>query len=172
MADRWSDEKLAKAEKMWSDGATAAEIANTLGGTTRNAVMGMAHRRHWPARATKERKPVPPDKRRYVRKPPRPKERHYSLGFGARFQSPVPITPRPVEEPPKPPEARMVSLMDLKFDECRFPIGDPKKTGFGFCGAPKAYPYCPYHMGIAYQPVTSRSERNRLRDEARTVESA
>jgi GcrA cell cycle regulator len=44
-----------------------------------------------------------------------------------------------------------ISLEDLKRDQCRWPIGDPKNDDFGFCGAKKSGKvYCKKHNAIAY----------------------
>ena len=40
----WTDEKVQKLRELWTKGHTASEIAGLLGGTTRNAVIGKAHR--------------------------------------------------------------------------------------------------------------------------------
>ena len=40
----WTDERVSLLKKMWGEGKTAAEIAKLLGGITRNAVIGKAHR--------------------------------------------------------------------------------------------------------------------------------
>jgi GcrA cell cycle regulator len=40
----WTDERIERLKKMWSDGATASQIADELGGVSRNAVIGKAHR--------------------------------------------------------------------------------------------------------------------------------
>ena len=40
----WTDERIAKLTKMWEGGATASQIADELGGVSRNAVIGKAHR--------------------------------------------------------------------------------------------------------------------------------
>jgi GcrA cell cycle regulator len=40
----WTDERIATLKKMWEGGATASEIAAELGGVSRNAVIGKAHR--------------------------------------------------------------------------------------------------------------------------------
>jgi GcrA cell cycle regulator len=40
----WTDERIDRLKKMWSDGATASQIAEELGGVSRNAVIGKAHR--------------------------------------------------------------------------------------------------------------------------------
>ncbi|MEE4538416.1 MAG: GcrA family cell cycle regulator [Erythrobacter sp.] len=40
----WTDERIATLKKMWEGGATASQIAEELGGVSRNAVIGKAHR--------------------------------------------------------------------------------------------------------------------------------
>jgi GcrA cell cycle regulator len=40
----WTEERIERLKKMWHDGATASEIAEKLGGVSRNAVIGKAHR--------------------------------------------------------------------------------------------------------------------------------
>ncbi len=40
----WTDERIDRLKKMWAEGATASQIADELGGVSRNAVIGKAHR--------------------------------------------------------------------------------------------------------------------------------
>ena len=40
----WTEERIDRLKKMWQDGATASQIADELGGVSRNAVIGKAHR--------------------------------------------------------------------------------------------------------------------------------
>ena len=47
----WTEEKVAKLKELWSKGHTASQIAEALGDTTRNAVIGKAHRLNLEARA-------------------------------------------------------------------------------------------------------------------------
>ena len=47
----WTDEKVEKLKELWSKGHTASQIAEALGDTTRNAVIGKAHRLNLEARA-------------------------------------------------------------------------------------------------------------------------
>lgn len=58
----------------------------------------------------------------------------------------------------KVPQSRMVALTELGENDCRFPIGDPAKPGFGFCGAPKfgGYSYCEAHTLLCYVPSYER----------------
>ena len=40
----WTDERIERLKKMWTAGSTASQIAEDLGGVSRNAVIGKAHR--------------------------------------------------------------------------------------------------------------------------------
>ena len=40
----WNDEKVAKLKELWGKGNTASQIAEIIGGISRNAVIGKAHR--------------------------------------------------------------------------------------------------------------------------------
>lgn len=40
----WTDERVETLKKMWAEGQSASQIAKTLGGVTRNAVIGKVHR--------------------------------------------------------------------------------------------------------------------------------
>ncbi|MTH78938.1 GcrA family cell cycle regulator [Paracoccus aestuariivivens] len=59
--------------------------------------------------------------------------------------------------------ARKLSLMDLTERTCKWPIGDPATDKFWFCGLPSVAgkPYCEAHVGVAFQPMSSRRDRRR-----------
>ena len=40
----WTDDKIAKLKELWGKGNTASQIAEIIGGISRNAVIGKAHR--------------------------------------------------------------------------------------------------------------------------------
>jgi len=57
----WTDERIATLQKMWEGGSTASQIAEELGGVSRNAVIGKAHRlglkaRPSPVKASEKKK--------------------------------------------------------------------------------------------------------------------
>jgi len=64
----WTDERISKLTKMWEGGATASQIADELGGVSRNAVIGKAHRLGLEQRPS----PVKPGEEKEVRKPAPP----------------------------------------------------------------------------------------------------
>ena len=49
----WTSEREKKLRELWNKGHTAMQIATKLGDTTRNAVIGKAHRLKLAARAQK-----------------------------------------------------------------------------------------------------------------------
>ncbi|WP_299361030.1 GcrA family cell cycle regulator [uncultured Paracoccus sp.] len=96
------------------------------------------------------------------------------------FTSRRPIVPAGQPLPPQPsaneisPEAlasvrevekkaRKLSLMELTERTCKWPIGDPATDKFWFCGLPSqpGKPYCEAHVGVAFQPMSSRRDRRR-----------
>src|SRR6476661_9613811 len=60
----WTDERIERLKKMWHDGATASQIADELGGVSRNAVIGKAHRLGLEQRPS----PVKPGEEKEVKK--------------------------------------------------------------------------------------------------------
>ncbi len=95
----WTDERIEHLTKMWEGGATASQIAEELGGVSRNAVIGKAHRlglkaRPSPVKPNEKPEPAPVAK---VVKP-------------AAVAAPIPLPPRPApsitqapQRPPMPP---------------------------------------------------------------------
>jgi GcrA cell cycle regulator len=59
--------------------------------------------------------------------------------------------------------ARKLTLMELTERTCKWPIGDPATDDFWFCGltAQPGKPYCEAHVGVAFQPMSSRRDRRR-----------
>lgn len=59
--------------------------------------------------------------------------------------------------------AKKISLMELTERVCKWPIGDPATDDFYFCGLPvqQGKPYCDAHVGVAFQPMSSRRDRRR-----------
>ena len=59
--------------------------------------------------------------------------------------------------------AKKLNLMELTERTCKWPIGDPATEDFWFCGLPvqPGKPYCEAHVGVAFQPMSSRRDRKR-----------
>lgn len=60
-------------------------------------------------------------------------------------------------------KARRLTLMELTERTCKWPVGDPATENFWFCGLPTqaGKPYCEAHVGVAFQPMSSRRDRKR-----------
>jgi GcrA cell cycle regulator len=60
-------------------------------------------------------------------------------------------------------QARRITLMELTERTCKWPVGDPATPDFWFCGLPvqQGKPYCEAHVGVAFQPMSSRRDRKR-----------
>ena len=91
----WTDERIEKLTKMWEGGATASQIAEELGGVSRNAVIGKAHRLGLKARPS----PVKPNEKSEAApaKAPRPAPE-------AAPSEPRVAAPRPAPTPPAAPQ--------------------------------------------------------------------
>jgi GcrA cell cycle regulator len=59
--------------------------------------------------------------------------------------------------------AKRISLMELTEKTCKWPVGDPATDDFWFCGlaVKTGKPYCEAHVGVAFQPMSSRRDRRR-----------
>jgi GcrA cell cycle regulator len=60
-------------------------------------------------------------------------------------------------------KSKKISLMELTERTCKWPVGDPATDDFWFCGlaAQPGKPYCEAHVGVAFQPMSSRRDRRR-----------
>ena len=169
----WTDERVELLKKLWTDGLSASQIAAELGNVTRNAVIGKVHRLGLSGRA-KDAKPVASTAAARPRKatrapsapaplPPQPHTNNVVI-------APIalqPVTQEPsvyVEDDLAVPVSERVTIMDLRESMCRWPMGDPTKPEFRFCGARSitGLPYCTHHARIAYQPVADRKRDRRV----------
>lgn len=181
MTIAWTDERVETLKKMWLDGQSASQIASELGGVTRNAVIGKVHRLGL-ARGAKSTSsaPVRPRKPAATHGVSTSSQRHYSAPAAPRTiargntalatavarlpSAEVAVDLRPVEEVVIPMSAR-VTIMELRENTCRWPLGDPTSSEFRFCGnatgGAGCGPYCAYHSSIAYQPSHDRRREKR-----------
>ena len=60
-------------------------------------------------------------------------------------------------------KSKKIGLMDLTERTCKWPVGDPATDDFWFCGlaTQTGKPYCEAHVGVAFQPMSSRRDRRR-----------
>ena len=163
----WTDERVELLKKLWAEGLSASQIANQLGGVTRNAVIGKVHRLGLSGRATTSRVKSSRARRRPSRPRGEGQASYVTYGnvalkphYEADADPELDPLPRPVEEIYIPPEER-ASILTLTETKCRWPIGDPSDEDFYFCGreARLESPYCDHHVCVAYQPLQSRRRR-------------
>ena len=144
----WTSEKVEKLKELWSKGHTASQIAEALGDTTRNAVIGKAHRLNLEARAPSKNSNSPKSKenRQITKRPSAPMSRK------AKFQS-ILLDKNFEPENPK-------SLEELTEETCKWPIGHPNEEKFYFCGRkPESdFPYCKLHVLYAFQPKNQKED--------------
>ena len=144
---RWTAEKVDKLKELWSKGHTASQIAEMLGDTTRNAVIGKAHRLDLEARAPSKQSATPRSRdNKQIKRTAAPTSRK------AKFQS-ILLDKNFEPENPK-------SLENLTESTCKWPIGHPNEEKFYFCGRkPEGeFPYCKLHVLYAFQPKGSKEE--------------
>lgn len=156
----WSAAAISKLKSLFDKGLSTAEIGKRLG-FTKNAIVGKINRlglneakdakskkSSASARqvAATKQKPAAAVKKAAVKKPV-PKPAAKKISAKARNES-------------KKKTERIIrhsaQLMNLRSDQCRWPIGDPDSDNFRFCGE-KCFtgkPYCFDHCKIAYQFTT------------------
>jgi GcrA cell cycle regulator len=138
MAIKWDETRIATLTQMWSAGYSAGQIAKQMGDLSRSAVIGKIWRMGLERRREASRyKPV---------QVKLPKPRPEPLKFAPQ---PLPRFTEPTVTPP------LKSLLDLEPGDCRYPIGDPRESGFGFCAKPRlsGSVYCAECTDKAYRSV-------------------
>ncbi len=165
----WTDERVDLLKKLWTEGLSASQIANRLGGVTRNAVIGKVHRLGLSGRATTSRvKPVRARKR-VAKTSTKMLKNKYNSASGANMKPAFDVsgatkesTTHQYQELFIPPEERK-TILTLKENNCRWPIGDPTDEDFHFCGKTRVpgSPYCEHHACVAFQPVQSKRNKDR-----------
>ena len=96
----WTEERIERLKKMWHDGATASQIADELGGVSRNAVIGKAHRLGLEQRPS----PVKPGEEKEAKKPAAATPRPAPKVEAARpAPAPIPTPAAPAGAHPAPP---------------------------------------------------------------------
>ena len=144
----WTPERESKLRALWKEGHTASQIAVLLGETTRNAVIGKAHRLNLETR-TVSKKSSTVTKAKLGSNVEIKQEK---LSRKARFKSLL-LDKNFEPENPK-------SLEELNDEVCRWPIGHPDQADFYFCGrkSMKDFSYCKLHVLYAFQPKNKKEE--------------
>jgi GcrA cell cycle regulator len=185
----WTDSRVDHLKSLWDEGSTASQIADAIGGVSRNAVIGKAHRLGLQPRLSPRHNLEEVSKRRTS--PPRAKAAAPALPDAAasppRVTKPAKVErdaapaatasqkwPIPPAKPPAPPRRSVpakpsaeirgkTGLLDLTDKICKWPIGHPGEADFHFCGdaVNSRFPYCPSHCAVAYQVAKPRRDFGR-----------
>ena len=144
----WNEEKVAKLKELWGKGSTASQIAEIIGGLSRNAVIGKAHRLNLSSKSrsmiSNSSKGLKNNLEENDYKPRHDKKSKFkSLLIEKDFE---PENPKKLEE--------------LDEGSCKWPIGHPEEEAFYFCGRSslKDFSYCKLHLLYAYQPKGRKEE--------------
>ena len=144
----WTEEKVSKLKELWGKGNTASQIAEIIGGISRNAVIGKAHRLNLSAKIKTRSAPLsqnlkPSQNNDNVNSRKGRKNKFRSLLIEKDFE---PENPKQLEE--------------LDENSCKWPIGHPDENSFYFCGRSslKDFSYCKLHLLYAYQPKGKKED--------------
>ena len=151
----WNEAKVAKLKELWGKGSTASQIAEIIGGISRNAVIGKDHRLNLSSKI-KTRNASSNQNFDNSSEEDSSKQRR---GRKSKFQSLIIEKDFEPENPKK--------LEELDESSCKWPVGHPEEQSFYFCGRSslKDFSYCKLHLLYAYQPKGRREEPVADKDE-------
>ena len=171
----WTPERESKLKELWKKGHTASQIATLIGETTRNAVIGKAHRLNLEARAVSKKTLARTKAKTENNVSIKPEK----LSRKARFRSLLLDKSFPPEQPTK--------LEDLTDETCRWPLGPKLDPATFFCGrkpiesknSGKKFPYCELHLLYGYvsksdkeEEQTNEGDLSRFLEKKRKIKSA
>ena len=143
----WTEEKVNKLKELWGKGQTASQIAQIIGGVSRNAVIGKAHRLNLSSKM-KPRVSSHPNKNIINNQEDKIKFR------GRRGKFKALILDKNFEE------AKNLTLEELNEDTCKYMEGNPDEKDARFCGRKNVekFSYCPLHLLIVFQPKGKKED--------------
>ena len=146
----WTEEKVAKLKELWGKGNTASQIAEIIGGISRNAVIGKAHRLNLSAKI----KTRTATSNKHFDHSLEEKSAKNKRGRKSKFKSLI------IEKDFEPENPKQ--LEELDENSCKWPIGHPDEKSFYFCGRTslKDFSYCKLHLLYAYQPKGKKEDAN------------
>ena len=142
----WDDTKIEILKNEWGKGKTASQIAELIGGVSRNAVIGKAHRLNLSIKI---------------------KTRSSSYGHSIKNQNDKKLNNnskrskfRSLVLDKNFEEAKNISLEELTENTCKYMDGHPDEKNSSFCGRKtvEKFSYCPLHLMIVYQPKGKRED--------------
>ena len=156
----WTEEKVAKLKELWGKGNTASQIAEIIGGISRNAVIGKAHRLNLSAKIKTRMAASNKNFESNVEE----KSTKNKRGRRSKFKSLI------IEKDFEPENPKQ--LEELDENSCKWPIGHPNEKSFYFCGRSslKDFSYCKLHLLYAYQPKGKKEEVSEKEDVPEFIE--
>lgn len=172
---QWSEEQQLKLRQLWQEGISTADIARRMG-TSKNAVVGKAHRLNLPPR------PSPIVKGSGASRRPRLRVGPVTLPPLESISAPPPSEIAHMQEAPLPPAPRKLSARQVartekiaageperpksfrqltgRVSDCCWPIGEPGRRDFRFCSDQSlpGRPYCEAHCRLAYTTFDQPSD--------------
>ena len=144
----WTEDKIAKLRELWGRGNTASQIAEIIGGVSRNAVIGKAHRLNLSAKI-KTRAATSNENFENLNNNKNDKTKKSRR---SKFKSLI------IEKDFEPENPKTLEQLDE--NSCKWPIGHPNEKDFYFCGrlSLKDFSYCKLHLLYAYQPKGKKED--------------
>ena len=143
----WTDEKVQKLRNLWGKDHTASQIAEMIGGVSRNAVIGKAHRLNLSSKiktkSSYQLNKVNVNKNETNLRLKGKRSKFKSLLLDANFEP-----------------AKNLNLEELNEDTCKYMEGHPDDKDASFCGRKNVdkFSYCPLHLMIVFQPKGKKEE--------------
>ena len=150
----WTEEKVNKLRELWGKGKTASQIAEIIGGLSRNAVIGKAHRLNLSSKI-KTRSSITQNKEYFKANISETKRR----GRKSKFRSLI------LDKDFEP--AKNLQLEELNENTCKYMEGHPDEKDSSFCGRKNVekFSYCPLHLMIVFQPKGKKEDVIEKEDE-------
>ena len=145
----WTEEKVAKLKELWGKGNTASQIAEIIGGISRNAVIGKAHRLNLSAKLKTK---ISSSSHHAIKKSTISDGEIQKRGRRSKFRSLI------IDKDFEPENPKQ--LEELDENTCKWPVGHPDESSFYFCGRSplKSFSYCKLHLLYAFQQKTDKKD--------------